>query len=145
MFSTRLLLPDCIRFSCCSSIASASAAACCLLLASASAAAPRLRPLQLLLATCVRFSCYSPIASASTAPHLRPLQLLLPDCIPAVLEDSSPCPCPMFSNILCRVRGSVNIEVRRLCVTSIINFDGGASAAHAAEAPPSKLTMWCFY
>ena len=86
----QLLLPDCVRFSCCSPIASASAAA------------PRLRPHQLLLAVCVRFSCCSliadgpfqllldcvcfncccPIASASAAsPRLRPLQLLLPDCI----------------------------------------------------------------
>ena len=63
----QLLLPDCIRFSCCS------------LLASASAVALRLRPLQLLLPDCVRFNC-SPIASTSAvAPRLRPLQLLLPD------------------------------------------------------------------
>ena len=88
----RLLLPDCIRFSCCSPIASASAAA------------PRLHPLQRMVPDCVRFSCCSPITSASAAaPRLRPLQLLLTDCIPTVLEDSSPCPGPVFSNILCGV------------------------------------------
>ena len=99
------------------------------------AAAPRLRTLQLLLAACVRFSCFSrsrplrlllpdcvrfnfcsPIASASTAaPRLRPLQLLLArfDCCSPIayirrLLDSTPCPGPMFSNILRGVRGSVN-------------------------------------
>ena len=73
-----VLLAACVRFSCCSPIASASAAACSLI-ASASAVAPQLR---LLLVAWVRFSCCSPIASASTAaPGLRPLQLLLPDCI----------------------------------------------------------------
>ena len=77
----QLQLPDCIRFSCCSP------------LASASAAAPRLRPLQLLLPDSVRFNCSSPIASPSTA-------------APHQLEDCSPC--PMFSNILRRVQGSVN-------------------------------------
>ena len=68
-----LLLPDCVCFSFCSTIASASAAA-----------APRLRPLQLLLPDCVRFcfSCCSTIASTSAAaPRLCPLQLLLHDCI----------------------------------------------------------------
>ena len=75
----QLLLPDCVRFSCSSPIASASTAApdcvrfsCC----------PRLCPLQLLLPNCVRFNCCSLIASASTAaPRLRALQLLLPDCV----------------------------------------------------------------
>ena len=66
----QLLLPDCIRFSCCSPIVSASAAA------------PRLHPLQLLLPDCIRFSCCSPIVSASAAaPRLHLLQLLLPNCI----------------------------------------------------------------
>ena len=89
-----LLLPVCLRLasSCCSPIAPASAAArrfhdqLLLPITSASTAAPRLRPLELLLA------------------RLRLLRLLLPDCI----LDSSPCPGPMFSNILHRVRGSVN-------------------------------------
>ena len=57
---TELLLPDCVRFNCCS----------------------HLRPLQLLLATCVCFSCCSPLVSASAAArHLCLLQLLLPDCV----------------------------------------------------------------
>ena len=59
------------------------------------AAAPRLRPFQLLLAAFMISSCCS---------QSRPLRLLLPDCI----LDSSPCPGPMFSNILHGVRGSVN-------------------------------------
>ena len=102
----QLLLPDCIRFRCCS------------LIVSASAAAHRLHPLQLLLPDCIRFNCSrlrqlrlllpdcdrfnccSPIASAlTTAPRLYPL------VAPAVLENSSPCPGPMLSNILHRVRG----------------------------------------
>ena len=68
----QLLLPDCVRFSCCLPLASASAAApdcvrfgCCSPIASASTAAPRLRPLQLLLA------------------RLRPLRLLLSACSPS--------------------------------------------------------------
>ena len=96
-----LLLPNSVRFSCCSRIASI-CFNCCFPFVSAPAAAPRF------IANC------SPIASASaaaprlpTAPRLRPLQLLLPDCMhplvaPAVLE-ASPCPGPMFSNILRRV------------------------------------------
>ena len=103
-----LPLPDCVRFNCCSPLASALAAApspivsaacqcaacvhwlllpdcvrfnCCSLIASASTAAPRLHPLQLLLPDCIRFNCCSPIVSASTAaPRLRQLRLLLPDC-----------------------------------------------------------------
>ena len=107
--STAAELPACIRFSCCTPLASASAAALdcvrfnCFPIASSSAAAPRLCPLQL---------C-SPMASASSAsPRLRPLQLLFPDCVGF---GSAPCqlfwkfqPCPLFSNILRRVRGSVN-------------------------------------
>ena len=84
----QLLLPICIRFSCCSPLASASAAALdcvcfnCSPIASASAAAPRLCPLQLLLPDCVHFGCCSPIVSASAAaPRLRLLQLLLSDCV----------------------------------------------------------------
>ena len=66
----QLLLPDCVCFNCCSPFASTSS--CCTPIASASAAARRLRPLQLLLS----------IASAlAAAPRLRPLQLLLPDCV----------------------------------------------------------------
>ena len=118
---SELLLPDCVRFSCCSPIASIHFD-CCSPFASASAAARHLCLVQLLLPDCVRFNC-SPIASASAdVPRLRPLQLLLrlhlqlPDCIrfdrcspilhtSAVLEASSPC--PMFSNIPCGVRGSM--------------------------------------
>ena len=48
----QLLFPNCVCFSCCSPIASASTAA------------PRLRPLQLQLPDCIRFNCCSPIASA---------------------------------------------------------------------------------
>ena len=66
----QLLLPDCVRFSCCSPIASASAGAP-RLHRSASTAAPHLRPLQLLLPDCVHFSCCSPIASASAATFFR--------------------------------------------------------------------------
>ena len=73
---TEELLPDCVRFSCYSPLASASTAApgpdcgihfnyCSLF---ASAAAPRSR---LLLTACTRFSCCS---------RSRPLRLLLPDC-----------------------------------------------------------------
>ena len=82
--------------------------------ASASAAAHHLCLLQLLLS----------IASISTVPQLHPIWLLLPDCVyfssctpSAVLEDSSPC--PMFSNNLCRVRGSV-IEVRKSHITILV-------------------------
>ena len=97
-------------------------------LASASAAARRLRPLQLhaafncqLLPDCVCFGCCSPMVSASTlppdvvrfvccspiatasaaAPRLRPLRLLLPASCSGRFH-----PCPLFSNILRRVRGS---------------------------------------
>ena len=91
---------------CCSPFPSASAAAHrtdCV----PSGAARHLRSLQLLFPDfnsspdCVRFGCCSPIASASTAaPRLHPL------VASPVLEDSSPC--PMFSNVLRRVRGSVH-------------------------------------
>ena len=52
----QLLLPVCIRFSCCSP------------LAFASAAARHLHPLQLLLPYCVRFNCSSPIADCCSPP-----------------------------------------------------------------------------
>ena len=72
--SASTLLPDGVRFVCCSPMASALSAA------------PRLRPLQL---------CSPMTAASSAAPQLHPLQLLLPDCVrfgccspPAVLEDS---------------------------------------------------------
>ena len=102
--ASALLLPDWVRFSCCSRA--------------------RLRhPLPLLLPVCLRLasSCCSPIAPASAAarrpitsastaaPRLRPLRLLLPDCVRFDCDcilDSSPCPGPMFSNILRGVRGS---------------------------------------
>ena len=71
---SELLLPDCVRFSCCSPIASIRFN-CCSPFESASVAARHL---------CLSFSCYcvhyncSPIAFASAvAPRLRPLQLLL--------------------------------------------------------------------
>ena len=84
----QLLLPDCVRFSCSSPIASAA----CSLIASASAAAPDY----------VHFRACSPIVSASAAaPGLRPFQL------PSrVLEGSNP------STSIRRVRGSVYL-VRR--------------------------------
>ena len=81
-----LLLPDCVRSSCCSPIAlirfkllflvSVRFSCCCSPLASASAAlSPRFQQLP----DCVRFNCCSPIASSSTAaPQLHPLRLLLP-------------------------------------------------------------------
>ena len=102
-------------------------------------AVPCLRPLQLLLAACVRFSCCSsiasasatahhlhplqPVASTSTAPWLRPLRLLLPDCdhfdccflIASACNPSCCSPCPMFSNILRGVRGSVNQSATVVC------------------------------
>ena len=112
----QLLLPICIRFNCCSPLESASAAALncvhfnCFPIASISAAAPRLHLLQLLLLDCIHFGCCSLFASNSaTARRLCLLQLLLPDCVCfgcCSLPDSSPC--PMFLNILRRVRGSVN-------------------------------------
>ena len=99
--STAAELPACIRFSCCSPLASASAAALdcvrfnCFRIASASAAAS---PIQF----------FSPIASASTAaPRLRPLRLLLPASCSGRFQ-----PCPLFSNILRRVRGSVNRSMK---------------------------------
>ena len=138
---TAELLPDCVRFSCCSPLASALQlllAACvrasaaapgadCAASASTAApplpplpaAAPRLRPLHLLLAAGIRFSCCS---------RSRPLRLLLPDCVrfnccspitsastaaPRLcLLDSSQCPAPKFSNILRGVRGSLKYEGR---------------------------------
>ena len=73
---SKLLLPDCVRFSCCSPIASIHFN-CCSLFVSASDAARHLCLLPLLLPDCVHFNC-SPIASASAvAPRLRPLHLLL--------------------------------------------------------------------
>ena len=83
------LPPDCVRFSCCSPLASASnqlllpgpirglhPLQLLLRLRPLPAAAPRLRPPQLLLrcmlAACVLFSCCS---------RSRPLRLLLPDCV----------------------------------------------------------------
>ena len=77
------LLPDCVRFACCSPIASALTL---LLMASDSSAAPRLRPLQLLL----------------PGRRWRPLRLLLPASCSRRFQ-----PCPLFSNILRRVRGSL--------------------------------------
>ena len=127
--------PDSSLKSCFSPIVSASAAARHLrplqlllpgpIAASASTAAPRIAPAS---AAARRFhdQLLLPISSASTAtPRLRPLQLLLPDCVRfnccspdcvcfnccspiAYVLDSSPCPGPMFSNILRGVRGSVN-------------------------------------
>ena len=102
--STAAELPACIHFSCFSPLTSASVASLdCVRfnwfpIASASAAAPRMRRLQL---------C-SPIVSASAA-------LLLPASCSRRFQ-----PCPLFSNILVRrVRGSVNIEVRRSRVTTV--------------------------
>ena len=122
-----LLLPDCVRFSCCSprdcidpfQLLLSSR------LASASAASRHLRPLQLLLSIVdcvrsaaatpfvsastllpdgVRFVCCSLIASTSTAaPRLQLLRLLLLASCSGRFQ-----PYPLFSNILCRVRSSVN-------------------------------------
>ena len=83
--SLQLLLPNCIQFSCCSLIASASAAAtqfhllqlllpdciCFSLIASASAAAPQFHLLQLLISA----------SDSAAAPRLHLLQLLSPVCI----------------------------------------------------------------
>ena len=77
-----LLLPDCVRFSCCSPQDCRSIRFnCCSPFASASAAAPRLRSLQLLLPD---FNC-SPPPPPPDCVHF--------DCcsLPTVLEDSSPC------------------------------------------------------
>ena len=100
----RLLLPGC----CCSQLVSAHTLQLLSVpdfnsspIVSTLGAPPRLRPIQLLLLDCVHFNCSSPIASTLTAtPRLHPL------VASPVLEDSSPC--PMFSNFLRRVRGSVN-------------------------------------
>ena len=95
---SELLIPDCVRFSCCSPIALIRFN-CCSPFASASAAA---RHLCLLLPDCVRFNCSPIMCTSAAAPRLRPLRLLLPDCIrltlvaSPVLENSSPC--LMFSN-----------------------------------------------
>ena len=64
-----LLLPDCVRFSCCSPIMSASAAA------------RRMRPFQLLPCS-VCFGCYSLIAFASCSGRFQPMPI-------NVLEHSS--------------------------------------------------------
>ena len=89
------------------------------------AAAPRLHPLQLLLLDCICFSCCSPLHTARLC-TLR-LLLLIPNCVcfnccsPIVSASTAaprlhasacsphlcPGPLPMFSNILCGVRGSV--------------------------------------
>ena len=74
----RLLLPDCVRFNCCSPIASASTAAprlrpLQLLLA-------RLRPLQLLLPDCVRFNCCSPASTAAPRLHTSAACWIPPQC-----------------------------------------------------------------
>ena len=138
----QLLLPDCVRFSCCSPIAS---------IRFKLHAVPRFRPLQLLPTDCIPsavarhlrslqllfpdFNC-SPIASASAAaPRLRPLQLQLPDCVrfnccspiasastaaprlhplvaSPVLKDSSQCSRTEFE--------VQYIEVRRSRVTSLV-------------------------
>ena len=129
--STAAELPACIHFSCFSPLTSASVASLdCVRfnwfpIASASAAAPRMRRLQF---------C-SPMASASAAaPRMRrlqlcspmiwcPLRLLLPDCVRfgCAAAPRQLFSCPLFSNILVlrRVRGSVNIEVRRSRITIV--------------------------
>ena len=131
---TAELLPDCVRFSCCSPLASASAAYSPLASASAAALGPDcgihfnccspLPPLLLPDCVCcsplasasaaapdrVHFGCYmySPIASASTAAaRLRPLQLLLPDCV---------CWIPAHEH---SSRSSRLSKVRRSCVTIV--------------------------
>ena len=114
--------PNCVRFSCCSPIASTPAAT------------RSLHPLQLLLPDCVHFSYCSPLASTSAvAPRLRPLQLL-PDCVrfnccfpiaPLRLLLSSPC--PMFLNILQSSRFSK------------LKYEGHASLVYSSPAPlPSR-------
>ena len=105
--SEELLLPDCVRFSCCSRA--------------------RLRhPLPLLLAlpVCLRLasSCCSPIAPASAAarypiasastaaPDCVRLNCCSPDCIRFDCCSPIAYPGPMFSNILHGVRGSVHVN-----------------------------------
>jgi len=67
----QLLLPDYVRFNCCSPIMSTSR---CSLVVPTSVAAPRLHQLLLLLPNCISFCCCSRITSASAAaPRLRPL------------------------------------------------------------------------
>ena len=81
------------------------------------------RPLQLLLPDCVRFNspianCSLTVSASAAAPQLCPLQLLLPDAYASTAATSastavpaSACPdCihQLFSNIVHRVRGSVN-------------------------------------
>ena len=76
----QLLLPDCVRFCCCSPLASIRFN-CYSPIASASAAARHLRPLQLLFPDCVRFSCSRNASASTAAPGLHPLRLLHPDCV----------------------------------------------------------------
>ena len=106
---TAELLPDCVRFSCCSRAQLrhplqllfplclcspiASAARCLhplqllLPITSTSAATPRLRPLRLLLPDYVRFDCCSPITLARLQPMPGPKFQPMPG--PNVLEHSS--------------------------------------------------------
>ena len=116
--SLQLLLPDCVRFSCCSPLASASAAAPRLRPLEPSAAAPGprllnccspiiLRPLRLLLPDCVRFNCCSSRLRPLRLLHAPRLHPLVPPAVPALaLEHSS--------------RSSVYSEVRRSRVTSLV-------------------------
>ena len=117
-------LPACIRFSCCSPLASASAAArdcvrfvCCSLIASASTLLPDgvrfvccspIGPLQLLLPILVSKSAIKEVGFRGAIMKgqwvragLRPLRLLLHASCPGRFR-----PCPLFSNILRGVRGS---------------------------------------
>ena len=106
------LPPDCVRFSCCSPLASASSLRisrcsraqlhhfnCCSPFVSASSCAPRLGPPQLLLhARRLRpLQLLLRIASASaTAPRLGPLRLLLPDCMHPLAAPASWIPARTF-------------------------------------------------
>ena len=74
----QLMLPVCVRFSCCFPIPSATAAVVCFSCCS-------------LIANCSLFA-----SASAAAPRLCLLRLLFHDCIPAVLEGSSPCTGPMF-------------------------------------------------
>ena len=75
--------PRCVRFSCCSPLASLQLLLAGPIAAYASTAAPRLPPLPAAAPDCACFSCCLLAACVcfSCCSRLRPLRLLLPDCV----------------------------------------------------------------
>ena len=99
----RLLLPDCVRLSCCSLIRNRIHYSCCGSVPSMS------------LPDCVHFSCCPKVASTSPpAPRSCPL------AASGIMEGSSPCHCPAFShNLRKSSRFGGSNKVQRLCVTIV--------------------------